>query len=294
MSAVISLSEHARARRRDRKVSDGDLARADGRARLVFARRDGETRLADLGQRSPCRILLPRERFDEPSATLINTAGGLCGGDRLATEIVLGEGAAATVTSQAAEKIYRALDRDGRVLTKLRLGPAARLHWAPQETILFDSARLRRRTQVDLAADSRLLAAETLVFGRAAMGEVLQDLHLNDRWQVSIGGRLAWSDALRIDDARALSAPAGLNGATAYAALVIRLPDEEAEACRDRLRALWTGGAPQAGASRVAGLVLGRLLGEPMAVRQAVIAALCDLRPRVLRFAAALPRAWSC
>lgn len=295
MSAVISLSEQRRVRQSGRAASDADLARANGGVELGFAVSDGTTRLQALAQRSPCRVLLPRELSPEPTATLINTAGGLCGGDRLRTEVTVGAGAEATVTGQAAERIYRALDHASLIESRLHVADGGRLHWAPQETILFDAARLDRRMVIELAGTGRLLAGESLVFGRSAMGEVLRRLSLRERWQIVIDGRLAWSDALRLDGVEALAAPGGLNGAGALATVVAR--GEDPEGCRERVRELLAAAAMpgfETGASLVNGLLLVRLLGPPLAVRRTQVALFNLLRPAVLGFAADLPRAWSC
>ena len=86
----------------------GLLQRGDGAAEIGFALRGGRSALADLYQRTPCRVLFPRVEADEPPvAVVLTTSGGLTGGDRLRLAITVGEEAAAVVTTQAAEKIYR-------------------------------------------------------------------------------------------------------------------------------------------------------------------------------------------
>ena len=147
---------------------DAELSRADGRVRVGFA----ATGLATLYQHSPGRVLFPRvERDDVEQAALLNTAGGLTGGDRWSAELDIADGARTLFTTQAAERIYRALDDVARVETRLSVGAGAWAEWLPQETILFEGARLRRRLEIELAAGARLLAVESLVFGRLASGE---------------------------------------------------------------------------------------------------------------------------
>src|SRR5690349_24375011 len=90
-------------------VSRPRLQRASGESRVVFARRDGATRLADLYQRDPCRVLFPDPEPGEPvQAILVTTSGGVTGGDVLDSAIDVGPGATAVAATQAAEKIYRA------------------------------------------------------------------------------------------------------------------------------------------------------------------------------------------
>src|SRR5260370_30305971 len=84
-------------------------------------------------------------------------------------------------------------------MAKLDIAAGGELAWLPQETILFDRARLRRTIEVDLAANARLLLAEAVIFGRSGMGETVADGFLLDRWRVRRGGRLIHAETLRLD-----------------------------------------------------------------------------------------------
>src|SRR4051812_17746226 len=157
---------------RDVPASPVRLQRADGAACLRFARRGPSSALADLYQRAPCRVLFPHPPAHEPpQAVLVTTTGGLTGGDRLRIDVAVDAGAAATVTTQAAEKLYRSIDGDAEIDISISVQRGGWAEWLMQETILFDGARLRRRTELDVATGARLLAVESLVFGRSAMGE---------------------------------------------------------------------------------------------------------------------------
>ena len=272
---------------------DAALARADGSATIELGIDDaGRTVLARLGQRSPVRVVLPRAEGPEAVAVLLNTAGGVCGGDRLALEARVGAGAKATLVGQAAEKIYRALDRPAAIRTRLEVGQAAVLHWAPQETLLFDGARLERRTELRAAGDARLLAAETLVFGRRAMGEVVRALHLRDEWRLFRSGRLVWADSLRLAGPDALGAASGFAGREALCTLVF--VGDGLEAACDAARATLGAGGIAGGASIVNGVVVARALGAAAEIRRALTRLLSTLRGDGLGFAPALPRVWSC
>jgi urease accessory protein len=274
---------------------DGALPRARGGARVEFAAAPGATRLARLGQRSPVRVLLPRPTGVDAVAVLLNTAGGVCGGDRLEAGAKLGPGARATVVGQAAERIYRALDRPATLHTRLDVAAAAVLHWAPQETILFDGAMLERRTELRTEGDARLLAAETLVFGRRAMGERVRRLHLRDDWRLWRGGRLVWADSLRLvddDAAPALAAASGLRGHEALCTLVF--VGAELEAAREEARRLLDDAPVLGGASVVNGVLVARALGGGAAIRRVLTRLLMTLRAAGLGFEPALPRVWSC
>ena len=221
--------------------------RADGAFDLVFGVAPRGTVLRDLYQQSPLRILFPTpEPGEPPTAALLNCAGGLAGGDALRQSVRLQAGARATLSTAAAEKVYRSLGPETRVETSIVLEPGAALEWIPQETILFDGARFVRGMRAELAPGAVLLAAETLVFGRAARGETMtHGLHPRPLAAASGQPGLLWADALALegDLGAALSAPFGFAGAEALGTLL--LAGGEAEAGRALLRSL-----PEAGAGR--------------------------------------------
>jgi urease accessory protein len=264
------------------------LERGDGVAEIVFSARG----LAHLYQRTPCRVLFPRpEPGDLPVAALLTTSGGLAGGDRLSLAVRLEEGARAVVTTAAAEKVYRSLGPDAVASVTLAAGDGAWLEWLPQETILFDGARFVRRIAAELAPGARLLAAETLVFGRAARGERFTRGLLHESWRLCRGGRLAWADALRLegDVACQLAAPAAFDGARALATAVYL--GEDAAALLEPARALAEAG--EGAASLVNGVLLARFLAaDAQVVRQALARYVAGLRREAGGLPPALPRLW--
>jgi urease accessory protein len=186
---------------RPRNPSDKDLQRAEGCGRIVLSGSDKGTRIMDVFQRAPIRIMFPRTADGAPEeAVLINTAGGIAGGDRLETGVTVLGNASIAVTSQAAEKVYRALNEPARITTRLKAYEATKLAWLPQETIVFDRGRLRRETEIELSSTAELLALEWLVLGRAAHGEDMVRGHITDSWRVKKDGRLIWADSFRITD----------------------------------------------------------------------------------------------
>ena len=163
------------------------LQRASGECRVAFDLRDGRTRLGDLYQRDPCRVLFPHSELGEPpQAVLLTTSGGVTDGDSLKMAIEIGPGAAAVATTQAAEKVYRAATGGGHcaIDVAVRVGEGATLDWLPQETIVFQGARLKRRTVADVEPGGALLACEMVVLGRAASGERFVSGLLLDAWSV--------------------------------------------------------------------------------------------------------------
>jgi urease accessory protein len=141
--------------------------------------------------------MFPRLAGVLEEAVLINTAGGIAGGDILEYEITALAKASITVTSQAAEKVYRALNEPARITTYLKACDIAKLAWLPQETIVFNCGRLNRQTEIELSSGIELLALEWLVLGRAAHGEEMASGHITDSWRVKKDGRLIWADTFR-------------------------------------------------------------------------------------------------
>ncbi|MCM0021095.1 MAG: urease accessory protein UreD [Tagaea sp.] len=281
-------------------MGEGDINRGltrpavAGKARVAFARgADGVVRLSDLEQRDPLKILFP-DPLDEsqPVAVLVNTGGGIVGGDSLTIEAEIGAGASALVTAQAAEKIYRSWGPPARVTNALAVGEAARLEWLAQEAILFDGARLDRRLSVDLAQGADLLAGEILVFGRIARGETMRGGALRDRWSVRRDGARLWDDTLILDelDETILDKPALFAGARASAMLVCACAEPE------KARAIARGaldGATNAGAGIVNGLLIARLLDpDPARLRRDYARVWCALRAGLWDLPGRLPRLW--
>ena len=177
------------------------LQRARGAVRVAFGRQPatGAAHLTTLYQSGSSKCLLPRVSGPMREAVLLNTAGGITGGDVFDVEVSVAETTLA-VTSQTAERIYRSVSGSGQVRNRLTIGPGGRLDWLPQETILFDGGRLDRRLDVDMAEDASLWAVESVVLGRTAMGEQVETGSLSDQWRIRRGGRLIHADGLRLRD----------------------------------------------------------------------------------------------
>lgn len=263
------------------------VPRAIGTVR-VAAKRSGERTVLDrLYQKGSAKALLPRTFETGLTAVLLNTSGGVTGGDRFAYAADAQAGTHLTLTTQAAERAYRALPgHTGQIETRLTAHQGARLDWLPQETILFDGAALNRRFDVDLAADATLLAVESFILGRAAMGETVHDLRLSDQWRVRRDSTLVYADALRMHgDADAIARRAGtLGGHRAFATILFTGPDADRHLAPLRSRIGATGGA-----SLIRdGVLAARLTAaDGFHLRKALIPALEHLR------GTPLPRPWS-
>ena len=276
--------------------SDKDLQRAEGSCRIVLSGSESGTRVIDVFQRSPIRVMFPRiggAAVNE--AVLINTAGGIAGGDRLECGVTALADASIAVTSQAAEKVYRALNEPARITTKLKAREAAKLAWLPQETIVFNRARLRRETEIELFSGAELVALEWLVLGRAAHGEEMVGGHITDSWRVKKDGRLIWADSFRATDEMFphLHRKALLSNCKAVGTLIYFGPDLDTrlEFVRDIVRSLEC----HCAATSVGGLIIVRFAAKVssdlrLALRSFLQQFSRQLGPGPFR----VPKMWSC
>ena len=217
--------------------------RAVGRVALAVGTTAGVTRRSRVREEGSLRLRFPGAPARELEAVIVNTAGGIAGGDRFQIDMSVASGARLIVTTAAAEKIYRTLGPDASIAVTLRVGDGGSLAWLPQETILFDRARLRRTFDIDLARDARLIFSEAMVFGRSGMGEVVHEGRLFDRWRLRRVGALIHAETMRLDGGMAakLAEPAVTNGAIALATVLIVPGDEKIVAAVRALAATFRG-----------------------------------------------------
>lgn len=264
--------------------------RVAARARIEVEHRAGRSRLARLYQDGAAKIRLPDTGADPLEAVLINMAGGLTGGDKLGWGVSIGEGARAVITTQACEKVYRALAGRAEVDVRLSVGAGGFLGWLPQETIAYDRSAFSRRLDADLAAGAEALIVEATVFGRSAMGERVEGGTFRDRWRVRREGRLIHAEDFFVgpDIEAMLARPASAGGRIAMATLL--LVSERAEALLEPARqiigddggaSLWTVGG--------SGKLLARLYAEDGYTLRKRVVPLVEL----LNGQAGLPRLWS-
>jgi urease accessory protein len=232
--------------------------RAHGRVALALGATTRGTVRTGTREEGSLRVRFPAACAGAREAVLVNTAGGIACGDAFAIELDLARDARLIVTTAAAEKVYRSLGPDARIDVTARLAGGADLAWLPQETILFDRARLKRSVDIALAPGTTLLFAETIVFGRTAMGEAVTEGCLLDRWRVHRDGRLVFADNLRLDGAIAeqLRAKAVTAGHTAVGTILV-VPGDDAMVAA--VRAAMPGLRGEAGISCWNGLALARL-----------------------------------
>jgi urease accessory protein len=260
--------------------------RARGEVRFDVHLRDGMTRRRHLHESGSLRVRFPSPEDDGLSAMFVNTAGGIAGGDRFAIEIAAGEGTRLTLTTAAAEKVYRAPGTPAELNISLKAARGAHLSWLPQETILFDHARIARRIDIELDEAASLLLCEIVVFGRTAMGERMREGSFVDRWRLRRGGRLVFAETMRLEGAigdRLAQAAIANNAAAIGTALIV--PGDAALVERIRERAPSFGG--EVGLSAWNGFAMARFCAQDAARLRADMMAVLGHASEV-----PLPRLW--
>jgi urease accessory protein len=261
--------------------------RAAGRIAVSVSAAAGVSRRMRVHEAGSLRVRFPNgERQGTLDAVLVNTAGGMTGGDRADIDVTVGAGARLTVTTAAAEKVYRSLGPDTEIAVKLEVGAGGALAWQPQETIVFDRVRLRRSIDVALARDANLLLTEAVIFGRSAMGETVRSGHFRDRWRVRVDGALVFAETINLEDkiAQRLAERAVAGGSVAVAS-VIKIPGDDASAAA--VRAMQDEFAGDVGVSAWNGLAVARLVApNGAALRRDLIAVVTALGCHPL------PRLW--
>jgi urease accessory protein len=261
--------------------------RAVGRVAFTVAAGLGGSRRGRVHEAGSLRVRFPNGNSQAAlEAVIVNTAGGMTGGDRFDVDIKVGDGARLSVTTAAAEKIYRSLGPDTDIGVKLEVGPGGALAWLPQETIVFDQARLRRGIDIELARDANLVLAEAAVFGRSAMGEAVVQGQFFDRWRLRVDGALVFAETLRLDGeiSQRLAQRAVTAGGVAVAS-IIKYPGDDSDAAA--VRVMQDRFVGEVGISAWNGLVVARLVAsDGAALRRDLVAVLTALN------AAPLPRLW--
>ncbi|WP_091883358.1 urease accessory protein UreD [Phyllobacterium sp. OV277] len=267
-------------------MSEAKPQRAYGHARLAVKTVNGRTRIATLYQEGCAKIRLPDRDDNTLEAVMINTSGGLTGGDEMRWQFDAGNDCHAQITTQACERIYKASSAVANVETTLSIGENASLAWLPQETILFERSALKRILTAHLAATSRALIVEPVVFGRKAMGEDVQSCLFRDRWRIYRQDKLVHAEDFTIgpDTATVLARPALLGGMRTMATILLLDPDAERhlESTRKII-------GEKGGASVWSGKLLARLVDEDAYSLRKRLIPLIEL----LNQKAGVPKVWS-
>lgn len=259
--------------------------RARGAVRFDVHARDGVTRRGTLHESGSLRVRFPSPEGEGLSGVFVNTAGGVAGGDSFDIDIIAGQGSRLTLTTAAAEKVYRAPGAAAQLTISLKIVAGAHLSWLPQETILFDRARAHRRFDIELDEAASLLLCEIVVFGRTAMGERMEQGEFIDRWRLRRGGKLVFAETVRLDGnigAKLARSAVAKDGAAIGTALIV--PGDEALV--ERIREASESFSGEVGISAWNGFAMARFCAQDAARLRA------DMMAVLARTGAALPRLW--
>ena len=260
--------------------------RARGAVTFDVHLQDGITRRRELHESGSLRVRFPSPEQQGLSAVFVNTAGGVAGGDIFDIDISTGEGAHLTVTTAAAEKIYRSHGPDSQINIALRAEAGSHMSWLPQETILFDQVRVKRKFDIELAETASLLLSEIVVFGRTAMNESIARGSFTDRWRLRRDGKLVFADTVKLDGdfAGKLANRAIANGGVAIGTALI-VPGDES--LLEKIREASDSFGAEVGASAWNGFLLVRFCAQDAArLRTDMMTVLARVSP------AGLPRLW--
>lgn len=265
-----------------------DRIRVSGGVAARFERHGLTTRGLSLREADGYRLRFP-DRALACEAVVMNTGGGVAGGDVVAIDMTLGAAAHAIASSVGAERIYRSIGAESRINLTITLEDQAQFLWIPHETILFDGARMSRTIICTLPASAHLTLVDLLVMGRRGMGEVMRSGSIDDQWRIRRDGKLIHAEAMRLEgdiEAR-LGHPACAASAPVIATIIHCAPD-----CEARLPSVRTVLDAHPGITIAASawdrkLVI-RALGDALAPVRAALAAI--LPPLTGRSA---PRGWA-
>lgn len=264
-----------------------NMQRATGKGAVLTKLRDGKTRIAELYQEGCAKIRLPNTHSAALEAVLINTAGGLTGGDMLEWNIEAAPKTHLVITTQACERIYRSTGKDAQIVSTLKIGADAHVDWLPQETILFEQSRLNRLLNVDLEDGATFTGIEAFLLGRAAMGEAARTAMLHDRWRIKRNGKLIHAEASRLSatdlERDALSLLAGNN---AFATIIHIASD--AEKLLPEIRALIPEEAKAAVSAIGERLIIRILAPSGLALRRVITPIIAQISG-----VGAVPRLWT-
>ena len=280
----------------DKGLKKSSATKIHGQGEIEFFHRDGYTNLSHLYQRDPVRILFPDFPADEiKQGIIVTTSGGMVGGDKISLDLTFGERTSAMVMPQAAEKIYGSSRYDSVINVDLKAKSMAWAEYLPQETILFDGARLNRTTRIEATADAKILAGEIIVFGRQGSGETFTTGFLRDAWEVRRDQKLIWADTLLLKNnvSKVINHPACFDGASVVGTVILICDDIDSYIGEVQGILSNTFTTVRTGASLINGVLVARFIGkDALNLRKSFSLLWRSLRHSVASLPKTMPRLW--
>lgn len=260
---------------------------------LTFEARPTATVLTENRHSGPLR--LQRPFYPEEGvchAYVLHPPGGVVGGDRLTLNAVVGENAAALITTPGAAKFYRSPTDEAGQENILTVAAGGALEWLPQETIIFPGARARTTTCIRLDRKAAFMGWEILCLGLPACDQPFRHGRADAALEIYRNGEPIFKDRLRVDGESGLNRPAGLRGFSVCGTFL-------AAGCREEMLAPLRQSADEAshcllGITLLEDLLVARYLGNASLEAKAVFQNLWTrLRPHLTGRMACPPRIWS-
>ncbi|MCX2982275.1 urease accessory protein UreD [Halieaceae bacterium IMCC14734] len=268
---------------------------------LKFTRTDRGSRLSSCHHVGPLYVQKPfyPEGPNWAHVYPLHPPGGLVSGDRLEISIHAGAASAALLTTPGAGRMYRARQGgDAQVQNvHIEVDTDAAVEWFPQESIVYDGARVELETTVNLAPGAHFGAWEITCFGLPASASRFNDGSFRQRYAVFLDGRPVFIEQLKLTaaDLPLLDSKVGLQGQPVAGFFLIGPVTAPSTLTLDTLRAM----IGAAGLQREAALglngdfVLGRYLGSSAAQARKLFTDWWQvLRPLVMQRPASVPRIW--
>lgn len=189
------------------------------RLELGFVHRHGKTVMANRRHIGPLKVQRPfYPEGDVCHVYVLHPPGGVVAGDCLTIAVNVAAESAALVTTPAAGKFYRSDGKVAQQQVRLTVAADASLEWLPQETIIYEGARMASELRLELAAGSRFIGWEMFALGRPAANEGFTTGEAGMNWLIFRSGKLFYRERLIID-AQAFATNWGLNGHSACGTL---------------------------------------------------------------------------
>lgn len=237
-------------------AADVDASAWKAELKLGFARRGVKTVLARREHYGP--LTVQRPFYPEGGIChvyLLHPPGGVVAGDHLNIDIGVDNAGQALITTPAAGKFYRSVGSQARQVVNLRVAENASLEWLPQETIIYEGARLKANMHINLAADSGFIGWEVMALGRPAAGEGFETGEALLNWRITRADRLFYQERLQLD-AEAFKARWGLHGHSACGTLfACPTTPQHLQAVQDLI-----GEAPNQGVTQIDDMLICRAL----------------------------------
>ena len=257
---------------------------------LEFAQRYGKTVLSHSSHHGPLMVQRPfYPEGDTCHVYILHPPSGIVAGDALTITAKAHGDSSALITTPAAAKFYRSEGRIAKQQVQLSVADNAALEWLPQETIVYEGAKVSSQLQLNLAAAARFIGWEILVLGRPAANEGFSAGSVTLNWQVRRAEKIYYQERLQLDSL-AFAARWGMNAHSSCGALLAYPCDsQQLQAVQELI-----GSHPARGVTLLDELLICRALDDRADVLRGFFEHVWQiLRVDIMQKPACAPRIWA-